>query len=111
MTPSDPGANTTVTYEKVVDEAPITPVTPAKPTATPQAKQAPAKEAANQATLPQCKRTPLSSARCNLAGPFCVVRKIIERFLGGNWAGTHRTNPRICAIKRSASQPPGSHEL
>lgn len=53
VTPSDPGANTTVTYEKVVDEAPVTPATPAKPTATPQAKQAPAKEAANQATLPQ----------------------------------------------------------
>jgi len=50
VTPSDPGANTTVTYEKVVDEAPAT---PSKPTATPQAKQAPAKEAANQATLPQ----------------------------------------------------------
>ncbi|MCT2871764.1 LPXTG cell wall anchor domain-containing protein [Limosilactobacillus fermentum] len=49
VTPSDPGANTTVTYEKVVDEAPVTPATPAKPTATPRAKQAPA----NQATLPQ----------------------------------------------------------
>ncbi|KAB1962218.1 mucin-binding protein [Limosilactobacillus fermentum] len=63
VTPSDPGANTTVTYEKVVDEAPITPVTPAKPTATPQAKQAPAKEAANQATLPQCKKDPAKFRR------------------------------------------------
>lgn len=63
VTPSDPGANTTVTYEKVVDEAPITPATPAKPTATPQAKQAPAKEAANQATLPQCKKDPAKFRR------------------------------------------------